>query len=163
VADPRQFRGDGTRIAHRHGLLQLSTVVSLFSQLILIWAVLSLPLLFIAWWSAARGNTATHRGLMIFLTLAAWVFIISYLMQYRSPGEITPVPPEYVPWVAIHGTVGLLPLIGASILVWARLFQRRHPDSRLHLNRRHRIYGRVVIALWAFTHLGGIVNYWLFA
>ncbi len=134
----------------------------MFSHLSLIWAVLSLVLLFVAVRSAARGNTTLHRGLMIFLTLAAWVFIISYLMRYRSPGEISAVPPEYVPWVAIHGTVGLAPLIGASMLVWARLFQRRRPDSRLHLNRRHAIYGRVTVALWVFTHIGGIVNYWLF-
>ncbi len=135
----------------------------MFNQLSPIWATLSLVLLFIAWRSAVRGNTTLHRSMMIFLTLAAWVFIFSYLMQYRSPGEVSRVPPEYVPWVAIHGTVGLVPLIGATVLVWARLFQRRNPDSRLHLNRRHGIYGRVLIVLWAFTHLGGIVNYWLFA
>jgi len=57
------------------------------------------------------------------------------------------VAPEYIPWLAFHGTVGLFTLIGASLQVWARFRQ-----AFLHLNRHHRGYGRIRILLSAFTH-----------
>ncbi len=135
----------------------------MFNQLSLMWAVVSFVLLLVAWQCAVRDNTALHRRLMIFLTIAAWVFIFSYLLRYRGSGEITHVPPQYVPWLAIHGSLGLVLLIGVTVLLWARLFQQRHQDSRLHLNRHHKVYGRIFVFLWALTHAGGIVNYWLFA
>ncbi len=134
----------------------------MFHQLSLIWAVISLFLLIIAWQCAVRGNKTLHRKLMIFLTIAAWVFIFVYLLQYRYPGEVSPILPQYVPWIAVHGTLGLVLLFGASVLLWARLYEQRHQNSRLHLNRYHKMYGRVLVFLWALTHTGGIVNYWLF-
>lgn len=133
----------------------------MFIHLSLVWAVIALVLLVIAWRHAVKGNTKYHRRLMIFLTAGAWVFIVSYILQYQSSARIS-VPPEYIPWLALHGTIGLIPLLGASMLVLARLWQARHPQAQLHLNRQHKRYGRILIALWVFTHLGGIANYWLF-
>ena len=138
------------------------TYAKIFAHLGLVWAIVALVLLWVAWRSAARGNIKRHRRLMIFLTLGAWVFIAGYLLQYQAPHRLPSVPPEYIPWLAFHGTIGLIPLLGVSALVLARLWQGRHPRSRLHLNRHHRAYGRVFILLWAFTHAGGIANFWLF-
>ncbi len=73
------------------------------------------------------------------------------------------IPPEYVPWIALHGTIGLIPLFGATALVWARLREKRSSlRGRSHLNRHHRAYGRFFVVLWFFTHAGGAVNFWLF-
>ncbi len=137
------------------------TYNQMFSQLSLIWAIVALVLLIVAWRSIVRRNIKYHRGLMIFLTLGAWVFIAAYMLNYRSPDRPV-VAPEYIPWLAIHGTIGLFILIGASLLVWARLRQARDSQAFLYLNRHHKRYGRILIVLWVFTHIGGIVNYWLF-
>ncbi len=136
-----------------------------YSQLFLyfgfIWGIIAFCLLVFAWRSAVKGNTRRHRLLMMVLTVAAWLFIAAYLLRYRYPESIPDVPPELIPWLAFHGTVALIPLFGASILVWARLTGDRVPENPRHLNRYHRIYGRVIIMLWCFTHIGGIANFWL--
>jgi len=136
-----------------------------YSQLFLltgvIWAVIAFGLLIIAWHAAATGNIRRHRLIMLFSTAAAWLFIIGYLFQYRYPNSTPSIPPEYIPWLALHGTVALLPLLGAPFLVWARLREKLKPAGHYHFNRHHRLYGRVLIPLWCFTHLGGIMNFWL--
>ncbi len=126
------------------------------------WAFVALGLLGVAWCAAAQGNIQRHKRLMIFLTLMAWVFIATYLLRYRIPGAIPEISPQYIPWIAFHGTVALIPLLGATCLVFARLLQRSKLEKEGHLNRHHRYYGRVFMLLWGFTHLGGIVNFWLF-
>ena len=96
---------------------------------------------------------------MIFLTAGAWLFISSYLLRYSMPGYAPiEIPREYIPWIAFHGTVGLIPLFGSALLVWARVRGR----SASHLNRHHRCYGRFLVPVWGFSHLGGILNFWLF-
>lgn len=95
---------------------------------------------------------------MVLLTLGAWVFIASYLVNYSQPGAGPEIDPAYIPWLAVHGTLGLVPLLGATVLVAARF----RGASNSHLNRLHRIYGRVFMLIWLFTHIGGIANYFLF-
>lgn len=134
----------------------------LFLSVGVVWAVIALGLLVWSWMAIRRGDVSRHRSLMILLTAAAWLFMLLYLLRYRIPDMVPHVPAEYIPWIAFHGTVALFPLIGASVLVWARWREKRHPGQEGHLKRNHKYYGRVLILLWAFTHLGGIVNAFLF-
>ncbi len=131
----------------------------MFGQLSAAWGILSLGLLWIAWRAAVAKNQSLHRNMMVLLTLGAWVFIASYLLRYRQPSEMPEIDPAYIPWLALHGTLGLVPLLGATTLVISR-YRNRSPAT--HLSRQHRIYGRVFILIWVFTHIGGIVNYVLF-
>ncbi len=130
----------------------------LFLDLTLAWGVLSLLLLIIAWRKAAKRNIADHKMLMIMLTVGSWLFVFSYLLHYIIPGLSLPaIPRRLVPWFAIHGTVALIPLFGATALVYARI--KGSKDA--FLNRHHRLLGRIAAGLWCFTHLGGMVNIWL--
>ncbi|MAG33917.1 MAG: hypothetical protein CL908_23805 [Deltaproteobacteria bacterium] len=131
----------------------------MFAEISAIWGVLSLGLLWIAWRAAVVRRQRLHRNMMVFLTFAAWVFIAAYLLRYRQPGATPEIDPAYIPWLALHGTLGLVPLLGATLLVVSR-YRRQEPAS--HLNRQHRIYGRLFVLVWVFTHLGGIANYFLF-
>ena len=133
-----------------------------FGFLSLVWGVISLALLWIAWRAIVAEKLRLHRNLMVLLTVGAWLFIAGYLAHYRQPSTLPQMDPAYVPWIALHGTLGLVPLVGATVLVSARYRQRADTRTVLHLNRHHRRYGRVFLAVWAFTHVGGIVNYWLF-
>jgi hypothetical protein len=87
----------------------------------------------------------------------AWAFIAAYLLRYKIPGAIPEISPQYIPWIAIHRTIALIPLFGATCLILARLISRREH----HFNRHHRYYSRAFVLLWCFTHLGGVVNFWL--
>jgi len=133
-----------------------------FHTVSLVWAVVALLLLLFAWRCAVARNLLWHRRVMMVLTAGAWLFLAGYAVQYRIPEARITVAPEYIPWLAFHGTIGLLILVGITLLVLARLWQRAHPESNLHFNRHHQRYGRVLVLTWAFTHVGGIVNYWLF-
>lgn len=134
----------------------------MFLQLSLIWGVIALSLLLLSWFAAARGRTRLHKNLMIFLTLGAWVFVSSYLLQYQS-GKIPDIPQSLVVWMSIHGIVGMIPIVGAIVLIAARLMTGRNSAGIRHINQHHRLYGRLLVALWIFTHLGGMVNYYLFS
>ena len=78
-------------------------------------------------------------------------------MVVASAAGVGPFPREYVPWMALHGSLGLVPLIGATCLVAGRLMAGRNRFSS-HFNRHHKAYGRTFIVIWLFTHLGGIFN-----
>jgi uncharacterized membrane protein YozB (DUF420 family) len=134
--------------------------MSLFYIASSIWVVISFILLFFAWRLAVAGKTTLHRNLMIFLTSGAWMFIASYLFQQPYGTELTSLPREYIIWIAFHGTVGLIPLIGATCLVVSRIMAKGK-GRESYLNRHHKLYGRVIIVLWFFTHLGGIFNIFL--
>ncbi len=136
---------------------------TLFLDVSLAWGLIAFGWLIGAWWAARRGDTPSHRLSMILLTAGAWLFIAVYLLHYRYGQQAPRIPPEYIPWIALHGTIGLVPLFGATGLVWARLREKRSSPRRPgHLNRYHKAYGRVFVVLWCFTHAGGIVNFWLF-
>lgn len=128
------------------------------------WGITAFMLLIAAWRAAAVRNTRLHRPLMVFLTVGAWAFISTYLLRYSYPDEFSlNVPSHLVPWIAVHGTIALLPLFGATLLVWARFSGSGETGGiSFHFNRHHRFYGRVIAALWLFTHAGGIFNFWLF-
>ena len=122
-----------------------------------VWALIALVLLAVAWWLARIGRTIAHRNIMILLTLGAWIFIVNYIFVQRYGGDLGSFPKEYVPWIALHGSLGLVPLFGATCLIIGRLLAGRNRFSA-HLNRHHRLYGRTFIVVWCFTHLGGIFN-----
>jgi uncharacterized membrane protein YozB (DUF420 family) len=122
-----------------------------------VWAVVALVLLIVAWRLARVGGIVPHRNIMILLTVGAWIFIINYIFVQRYGGEFGSFPREYVPWMALHGSLGLVPLIGATCLVAGRLMAGRNRFSS-HFNRHHKAYGRTLIVVWLFTHLGGIFN-----
>lgn len=94
---------------------------------------------------------------MILLALGAWIFVLNYLFTQRYGGELEPFPREYIPWIAFHGSLGLVPLIGATCLVSGRLMAGGSQFSD-HFNKHHKVYGRVIVVVWLFTHLGGIFN-----
>jgi len=133
----------------------------LFLNLSLVWTLVAIILLSFSWRLACYGNRLRHRKLMIFLTLVAWAFIALYLWQSRQPRPLE-IKEEYIPWIILHGVIGLIALLGATALVFARLWQEKVRKSDLHLNRHHRLYGRIFITLWLFTHIGGVINYGLF-
>ncbi len=121
------------------------------------WAVIALVLLIVAWRLARVGRIKLHRNIMILLTAGAWIFIINYILVQRYGGGLGSFPSEYVPWIAFHGSLGLVPLIGATCLVVGRLMMGRNKFST-HFNQHHKAYGRTFIVVWFFTHLGGIYN-----
>lgn len=131
--------------------------MSMFLIISTAWAVIAVVLLVVAWRLARAGRIAAHRNIMIVLTAGAWVFVLNYLFVQRYGGGFQPIPSAYIPWMALHGTLGLVPLIGASCLVAGRLMKNRNRFSR-HFNRHHAAYGRTFIVVWLFTHLGGIFN-----
>lgn len=131
----------------------------MFMYVGLLWGIVSFFLLIVSWRLAIRNEIRRHRFIMVILTMGAWLFIASYLLRYYLPGYTAlEVPRHLVPWLAFHGTMGLLPIFGATAMVWARL----RADTESHLNRRHRIYGRVLVPIWCFTHIGGMLNFFLF-
>lgn len=134
--------------------------MSLFNIIATIWAVISFTLLVLAWRMAVAKKIKLHRNLMIFLTTGAWVFIANYLFLRPYRGEALSIPEEYIIWMAFHGTAGLIPLIGATCLVISRI-RRKGSGPENHLNRHHKLYGRIIIGLWLFSHLGGIFNAFL--
>ncbi len=136
----------------------MSNYGDVFLYVGLAWAFVGLGLLLLAWFTVTQGNIQLHRRLMVLLTIMAWTFIAAYLFRYNTPGAIPKISPQYIPWIAIHGTIALIPLFGATFLILARLTLRKEH----HFNRHHRYYGRAFVLLWCFTHLGGIVNFWLF-
>jgi uncharacterized membrane protein YozB (DUF420 family) len=132
----------------------------LFNIVATIWAIISFTLLVLAWRMAVAKKIRLHRNLMIVLTTGAWIFIANYLFLRPYSGEALTVPREYIIWMAFHGTAGLIPLIGATCLVVSRI-RRRGSRPESYLNRQHKFFGRVIIALWLFSHLGGIFNAFL--
>ncbi|MCK4900729.1 MAG: DUF420 domain-containing protein [Anaerolineales bacterium] len=131
--------------------------MSIFLIISTAWAVIAMVLLIVSWRLARGGRIAPHRNIMILLTVGAWIFIINYIFVQRYGGELSPFPIEYVPWIALHGSLGLVPLIGATCLVVGRLMAGRNKFST-HFNQHHKAYGRTFIVVWFFTHLGGIFN-----
>ncbi|MCP4070410.1 MAG: DUF420 domain-containing protein [Hyphomicrobiales bacterium] len=121
------------------------------------WAVIALVLLIVAWRLVRVGRSVAHRNIMILLTVGAWIFITNYIFGQRYGGDFRSFPSEYIPWIALHGSLGLVPLIGATCLVVGRLMTGRNKIST-HFNRHHKAYGRTFIVVWLFTHLGGIFN-----
>ncbi len=125
----------------------------------LIWSSLALLLLLIAWRDGANRRIPRHRFLMIFMVVGSWLFVVSYLLRYLIPGELPHFPGTLVfVWLIIHGSIALIPFIGGALMVWARL-HKGNSSLAQHVNQHHRRNGRIVVAAWAFTHIGGIGNY----
>lgn len=132
--------------------------MSLFLAISTIWAVAAIVLLAFSWRLARKENIRVHKTLMILLTLGAWVFVATYLFTQRyGDAAAIPFPKEHVIWMAVHGTIGLIPLVGATCLIVSRVRSKGNYRST-HLNRNHKYYGRVIVVIWLFTHLGGIFN-----
>ena len=130
----------------------------LFLAISTIWAVAAIVLLVFSWRLARTGKIRVHKTLMILLTLGAWVFVATYLFTQRYGDAVAiPFPKEHVIWMAVHGTIGLIPLVGATCLIVSRVRSKGNYRST-HLNRNHKYYGRGIVVIWLFTHLGGIFN-----
>lgn len=128
------------------------------------WAIIALVLLFWAWRLARRERYVEHKRLMIFLTLVAWLFLLIYILK-TAVFNVEPVhvPDHLVPWIAIHGTLGLIPALATPIILWSRLTGSGFLKGfHRHLNGHHGHYGRIVVAVWALTHVGGVINFLLF-
>ncbi len=127
------------------------------------WALIALTLLVVAWQAIRQENIRRHKWIMITLTVAAWLFLLLYLLRYRYPDLVPHVPATFIPWIAIHGTLALIPLFGATAMVvsrWLAAQDPAHPPG--HLIRHHKAWGRIIIPLWAFAHIGGVINIFLF-
>ena len=134
----------------------METYRIVFNSFGFFWAMLSLILLVYAWKCARQGKIGHHKPLMIILTGGGWLFIFLYLLRYSLAESKPEISADYIPWFVFHGTLGLIPLIGATIMVCSRLFLRAG-----HFNRHHKRYGQIFMILWMFTHVGGIFNIWL--
>lgn len=127
------------------------------------WGVIAVILLLYSWTCARGGNHILHRQLMVFLTIAALIFIAGYfLTEYVFATEPMSIPDKLIPWVALHGTLALVPLVAGPVILWSRLYELQGDGLigrfHRHLNDRHRIYGQILVCFWIFTHLGGIAN-----
>ncbi len=131
--------------------------MSMFHIISTAWAVIALVLLIVAWQLARVGRIEMHRNIMILLTAGAWVFIVNYIFVQRYGEDAAPFPSVYIPWMALHGSLGLIPFIGATCLVVGRLMAGRSKLSN-HFNQHHKAYGCTFIVIWVFTHLGGLFN-----
>ena len=130
-----------------------------------LWGIASLLLLLTAWRAAASKKIPLHRTIMVVLTIGGWLFVLLYLLRYRIEDEAAlRVPAHLVPWLAVHGSTALAAIAGATALVWARLEKGSVDGMGFsgHLNSFHRLYGRIVLVLWTFTHIGGIANFYVF-
>lgn len=133
------------------------TTMSTFLIISTVWAVVALVLLVVSWRLARAGRTALHRNIMILLTIGAWIFVANYILVQRYGEDGGSFPREYIPWIAFHGSMGLIPLIGATCLVASRFMASGNSFSA-YFNRHHKLFGRTFIIIWCFTHLGGIFN-----
>jgi len=141
----------------------MNSYAQVFRDVGLAWAIISIVLLIVAWHAARRGDVSRHRLLMSVSLVGSWLFVMGYLFRYSLPQASPRLPTEYIPWIALHGSLGVVLIVGASCLVVARLRARRNPSYVGHFNRHHRTYGRFLVPLWCFTHGGGVVNYFLFS
>ncbi len=139
---------------------------NLFLDISLLWTVFAFFILLLSWRLACLGNQRRHRQFMLFLTIAAWIFIAIYLCQSQRSHPLVAIKEEYILWLIFHGVLGLIALLGATLLVVARLWQEKRAMTEIllirHLNQQHKNYGRIFICLWLFTHIGGVINYVLF-
>ncbi|VAW85798.1 hypothetical protein MNBD_GAMMA18-829 [hydrothermal vent metagenome] len=127
----------------------------------LLWSILAIGLLLLAWRDAVNGRTQRHRIIMILMVVGSWTFVISYLLRYLIPGEMPQLPdPLMLTWLTIHGSIALIPLVGSTLMLWARFHKGDSPLAQ-RINQKHRRMGRIFIPLWLFTHAGGIANYGL--
>ena len=128
-----------------------------------VWGVIAMTLLLTAWWCAYQRCCKWHRRLMIFLTIGAWLFLLSYMIRYYTPGNTPPAIPTHLSlWFAIHGTMGMFSLISVTLVVWSRVSRGQWSRNlHQHFNRHHILYGRILVVVWTLTHMGGIANYWL--
>ncbi len=126
-----------------------------------IWSSVALVLLMLAKRDAVNNNISRHRFLMILMVVCSWIFVVSYLLRYVIPGELPQLPSTVmIIWLVIHGSIAFIPLVGGSLMVWARLHKGDAPLAQ-RINQNHRRYGKIIIPIWLFTLLGGIANYWL--
>ncbi len=103
--------------------------------------------------------------MMYTMVIGGWLFVLLYFAGYYLRSAPLEVPRSLVPWFALHGTLALVALLGATLLLTTRYSvekrEGRSTGFRAYLNSRHRFYGWVVALLWLFTHIGGIVNLYL--
>lgn len=101
---------------------------------------------------------------MIVMTVGGWAFVLLYLFGYYMRTDPMNIPRNLVPWIAVHGTVSLVSLSGATVLAWARITRSGDDDPlrfRATLNRRHTLYGKVIASLWLISHAGGVANLYI--
>lgn len=98
---------------------------------------------------------------MIMMVIGSWLFVVSYLLRYLIPGEMPQLPsPIMLVWLSIHGSIALIPLVGGSLMAWARMHKGQAPLAQ-RINQNHQKLGKTIVPIWLFTHIGGIANYWL--
>ena len=120
--------------------------MSLFLAISTIWAIAAIVLLVFSWRLARTGKIRVHKTLMILLTLGAWVFVASYLFTQRyGDAAAIPFPKEHVIWMAVHGTIGLIPLVGATCLIVSRVRSKGNYRSTVCAVRNPKLFAAVVL------------------
>ena len=106
-----------------------------------------------------------HKWMMYTMVGGGWLFVLLYFAGYYFKSEPIDMPRSLVPWFAVHGTLALVALLGATLLLTTRdTAEEDLPFGTglvASLNNRHRLYGSIIVLLWLFTHIGGIVNLYL--
>lgn len=126
-----------------------------------LWALVALLLLWLAWRAAKRRDIRIHKRYMFIVVAVAWVFLEAWLMSFRYPQLLTPVPEGMAAWVQLVNLIAIIPLVGATLLLLARWRQSQPAELLGHFNTHHRTYGQAFILLWCFSYIGGLVNAFL--
>ena len=130
-----------------------------------IWALSAILLIVYAWIAARKEKKLLHKWVMLFLVAGGWLFLIFYLIcsVYDKP-PVDELGVWLTVWVMIHGTVALMALIGATVLAVARLITDDEAEEGLlgRINSRHKVFGSIIAVLWMLTHIGGLINLYIF-
>ncbi len=130
----------------------------------LIWGIVAIVLLPVAWVAARREAEALHKWVMCLLVAGGWAFVINYLFMSRAREAYMELSGPFVLWFAVHGLVGLLTLLVATALLVSRLSSKGkdiESEEGSFLNRKHALIGTITIIFWLLTHIGGILNLYL--
>lgn len=116
-------------------------------------------------WKDKERFEQCHKWMMYTMVVGGWLFVLLYFAGYYLRSAPVNMPRSLVPWFAVHGTLALVALLGATLLLTTRDTGDRDLPSGTglvaRLNNRHRLYGSIIAILWLFTHIGGIVNLYL--
>jgi len=122
------------------------------------WGIASIIMILLAWRAIRQKKETTHRKLLIILVTGSWIFVLVYFIYKLSPESQVNLPENMLIWLAVHGFIAVLTLALASIQLFVRL---KNYNAENHFIKHHVTYGRWILPLWIFTHLGGLMNAWL--
>ena len=71
-------------------------------------------------WKDKERFEQCHKWMMYTMVGGGWLFVLLYFAGYYFRSEPVNVPRSLVPWFAVHGTLALVALLGATLLLTTR-------------------------------------------